>query len=127
MKEDVVVRLIENWLSYKNRYYTNNHGSLFSKNGVPDFTTIDKNGQFVDIEAKRPGKVPVVNQWRHLIQICKSGGRAIVGYDDFTIDKMDEHSFPILEIDEQPLIEFELAETIRLNGTTEIHLRTKGD
>lgn len=94
MKEQTVVNIIESQLRSNNRFYLNVHGSLFSANGTPDFITHDAKGIFVGLEAKAPNKKPVVNQWRRGIEILNSGGRFIVGQDDFSLEKMDNSSFP---------------------------------
>lgn len=98
MKEQVVVNHIEAQLKAKLRYYINVHGSTYSQNGTPDFITQDKSGTLVGIEAKAPKKAPVINQWRHAIKILKSGGRFIVGQEDFDINKMDNKTLPKVEI-----------------------------
>ena len=98
MKEQVVVNYIEAQLKAKARYYINVHGSTYSQNGTPDFITQDKDGVFVGIEAKAPKKAPVINQWRHAIKILNSGGRFIVGQEDFDINKMDNSKLPKVAI-----------------------------
>lgn len=98
MKEQIIVNYIESQLKNIKRYYINNHGSTFSKNGTPDFITLDKNNNFLAIEAKVPGKAPVINQWRRCIEILLSGGRFIVAQDDFDINKVDDNKLPKVKI-----------------------------
>lgn len=126
MKENQIISLINRQLQSKGRYVVNVHGSIFSRNGTPDFITLDKDGQLVGIEAKVPGKQPVVNQWRHGIRLLKSGGRFIVAYDDFDVNRMDTRSLPTVEVGrEEGESEFEAHETLHLQGTTEILLKNK--
>ena len=123
MKEQSVVNYIENQLINNQRYYVNVHGSTFSANGTPDFIAHDKNGIFIGIEAKAPGKAPVVNQWRKAIQILKSGGRFIIAQDDFDLQKLDEKMLPKVEIGgEIGESEFE-AKKIKIKQTCEIVLK----
>lgn len=98
MKEQTVVNYIEAQLKAKGRYYINVHGSTYSQNGTPDFITQDNDGILVGIEAKAPKKTPVINQWRHAIKILNSGGRFIVGQEDFDINKMDKGKLPKVTI-----------------------------
>lgn len=123
MIEKHVVKDITNQLEQAGRYYINVHGSNFSKNGTPDLITFDSKKIFVGIEVKMPNKQPVVNQWRQGIKILKAGGRFVVGYDDFDINKLDNHTLPIVKVGgEIGESEFE-AMTIKLTGTSEIKLR----
>jgi hypothetical protein len=123
MKEQVVVNYIEAQLKAKARYYINVHGSTYSQNGTPDFITQDKDGVFVGIEAKAPKKTPVINQWRHAIKILNSGGRFIVGQEDFDINKMDDGKLPKVAIgNELGESEFE-AKKIKITKTSEVILK----
>lgn len=89
MKEEKIVDLVENHLSYKNRYYMNIHGTVYSRSGNPDFLTLDKNGNLLAIECKVDGKNLAINQIGKAIEILKSGGRFIVAVSDFDIDLVD--------------------------------------
>lgn len=123
MKEEVIVNHVENWLKYKERFFVNVHGSAYSKNGTPDFLTLDKNGQLLAIEAKAPGKAPVVNQWRKAIEILKSGGRYIVAQDDFDLQLVDDFKVDVLKIG-QNIGESEFdAKFLKINKTKEIVLK----
>lgn len=123
MKEQVVVNHIEAQLKAKQRYYINVHGSTYSQNGTPDFITQDKDGILVGIEAKAPKKAPVINQWRHAIKILNSGGRFIIGQEDFDIDKMDNGKLPKVAIgNEIGESEFE-AKKIKITKTSEVILK----
>jgi len=122
MKEEVVVDHIERSLKYKNRYYVNVHGSIYSQNGTPDIITSDKNGQFMCIEVKAPKQQPKINQWRHVILNLKSNNnsRAIIAYEDFDIDKVDNEDIPKVKIGQ--IIgesEYNMLST-QLNCTTEL-------
>ena len=122
MKEESVIAIIEKALG--NRYYINNHGSLFSRSGVPDFITLDSDHRFTGIEAKAPSGHPYPNQWRRAIEILRSGGRFIIGLNDFTREALDNHEFPTFE-----LIRPEIGETEfmignqRFKQTTEVIIR----
>ena len=92
MKEEVVVNEIERQLNARVRLYNNLHGTMFSKNGSPDFVTMDKTGIYLGIEAKAPKKSPAINQWRKAIEILLSGGRYVVAQEDFNLDLIDRLS-----------------------------------
>lgn len=100
MKENVVVSYIEKSLNYKNRYFINVHGSIYSQNGTPDIITSDKNGRFLAIEVKAPNAQPKATQFRHAIKILKSdnNSRVIIAYDDFNIEDVDNKTLPIFQI-----------------------------
>ena len=100
MKEQVVVNHIIKSLKYKNRYFVNVHGSIYSQNGTPDIITSDKNGQFLAIEVKAPKQQPKTNQWRHSIMVLLSNNhsRTIIAYEDFDIDKVDNKEIPTMVI-----------------------------
>jgi hypothetical protein len=120
MKEEVVVRLIESELNRSNRAFNNLHGTMFSKNGSPDFLTMDKSGRFVGIEAKAPGKSPFVNQYRRAIEILLSKGRYIIAQDDFSLEDLDNEKIEKLKIgSEIGSSEFEAAQ-YKIKKTTEI-------
>ena len=120
MREIEVVKKVESQLKAKARYYNNNHGSVFSKNGTPDFITNDKDGYYLAIEVKAPKKTPYANQYRRALEILISGGRFVVAQDDFSLNKTDNHDLPIVEIKEIEIgkTEFELLD-LTLNCTTE--------
>lgn len=123
MKEEVVVKSIERQLLLSSRYYNNLHGSMLSKNGSPDFVTMDIDGIYTGIEAKAPKKTPYVNQWRRCIEILLSGGRFIVAQDDFDLQAMDSHNLPIIKIGSiVGESEFEMDKQ-KINGTHEIKLK----
>lgn len=125
MKEELIVSRIENELNQAMRYFQNTHGTMFSKNGAPDFVTLDKNGRFVGIEAKAPNKSPYINQWRRCIEILLSGGRYIVAQDDFTLENMDDCVIKDALIGcEIGYSEFIAADELKIRGTTEIKLMT---
>ena len=120
MKEEVVVRIIESQLNQANRSFNNLHGTMFSKNGSPDFVTLDANGRFVGIEAKAPGRSPYVNQYRRAIEILLSKGRYVVAQEDFSLKELDEDSIKKTKIgSEIGISEFEATKK-KINGTTEI-------
>lgn len=120
MKEEVVVRMIEKQLNQSDRLFNNLHGTMFSKNGSPDFITIDKSGRYVGIEAKSPNKSPYVNQYRRAIEILRSKGRYVIAQDDFDLHLLDEDKLKKIKIgSEIGISEFEAAE-LKINGTTEI-------
>lgn len=120
MKEEVVVRIIESQLNQANRSFNNLHGTMFSKNGSPDFVTLDANGRFVGIEAKARGRSPYVNQYRRAIEILLSKGRYVVAQEDFSLKALDEDSIKKTKIgSEIGISEFEATEK-KINGTTEI-------
>lgn len=125
MKEEVIVKFIEKSLLFKNRFYINVHGSDYSLNGTPDIITSDKNGTFLAIEVKAPKEQPRTTQWRRAIEILnsKNNSRIIIAYDDFDIDKVDNHQLPIMKINN--IIgesEFELLNS-KLSQTTELKLK----
>lgn len=122
MKEEVVVRMIESELNRAHRAFNNLHGTMFSKNGSPDFLTMDKSGRFVGIEAKAPGKSPYVNQYRRAIEILLSNGRYVIAQDDFSLDDLDNDKIHKLKIgSEIGTSEFE-AVGYKIKQTTEIIL-----
>lgn len=121
--ESVVVSNIETEFKKGQRYFVNNFGNGFGKNGVPDFFTLDREKIFCGIEAKRPGETPSPNQFRHAIKILLSGGRFIVAQDDFTLEDLDNKSFPFMEIG--GIIgesEFD-ASLLKIKRTTEFRLK----
>lgn len=124
MKEEVVVRLIEKQLASKSRLYNNLHGTMFSKNGSPDFITMDSTGRYLGIEAKAPKKTPYTNQWRRAIEILLSGGRYIVAQEDFDLNKVDSGTLSsTVEIGSEIGYDEFLAEDFKINCTTEVLLK----
>lgn len=124
MKEEVVVRLIEKQLASKSRLYNNLHGTMFSKNGSPDFITMDTTGRYLGIEAKAPKKTPYTNQWRRAIEILLSGGRYIVAQEDFDLNKVDSGTLSsTVEIGSEIGYDEFLAEDLKINCTTEVLLK----
>lgn len=122
MKEEVVVNEIERQLNAKVRLYNNLHGTMFSKNGSPDFITMDRSGIYLGIEAKAPKKSPAINQWRKAIEILLSGGRYVVAQEDFDLDLIDRRLVKTVEVGREiGYSEFE-AEEIKIIGTTEVVL-----
>lgn len=123
MRENSVIKRIENQLNANNRYFVNIHGSMFSRNGTPDIVTHGKNGDIIFIEAKAPGKELVVNQWRHFVRILNSGGRAVVAYEDFSLQKLDDGDLPKVTIGSIVGVSDMIAsKTITLSQTTEVIL-----
>ena len=124
MKEEVVVRLIEKQLASKSRLYNNLHGTMFSKNGSPDFITMDSTGRYLGIEAKAPKKTPYTNQWRRAIEILLSGGRYIVAQEDFDLNKIDSGTLSsTVEIGSEIGYDEFLAEDLKIVCTTEVLLK----
>ena len=124
MKEEVVVRLIEKQLAAKSRLYNNLHGTMFSKNGSPDFITMDATGRYLGIEAKAPKKTPYTNQWRRAIEILLSGGRYIVAQEDFNLNKVDSGTLSsTVEIGSEIGYDEFLAEDLKIVCTTEVLLK----
>lgn len=123
MKEEVVVNSIERQLTAKSRYFNNLHGTMFSKNGSPDFITIDANGRYTGIEAKAPKKSPYTNQWRRAIEILLSGGRYVIAQDDFDLDRLDDSKIKTIEIGGEIGYDEFIAEEWKIVGTTEVVLR----
>lgn len=122
MKEEVVVNEIERQLNAKVRLYNNLHGTMFSKNGSPDFITMDRSGIYLGIEAKAPKKSPAINQWRKAIEILLSGGRYVVAQEDFDLELIDRRLVKTVEVGREiGYSEFE-AEDIKIIGTTEVVL-----
>ena len=98
MKESLIVKHIEKQFNSVNRFYVNIHGSYLSKNGTPDFITMDCDSNFVGLEVKNKDSFPTVNQWRKCIEILLSNGRYIVGKEDFDLSNMDNKTLPIVRI-----------------------------
>lgn len=90
IREAHVVAQVERSLQASGRFYVNNHGTMLSRSGVPDFVTMDKRSTLVGIEAKAPGAKPTVNQLRRALEILASGGRYCVAYDGFRMSDVDE-------------------------------------
>ena len=124
MKEEVVVRLIEKQLASKSRLYNNLHGTMFSKNGSPDFITMDTTGRYLGIEAKAPKKTPYTNQWRRAIEILLSGGRYIVAQEDFDLNKVDSGTLSsTVEIGSEIGYDEFLTDDLKIVCTTEVLLK----
>lgn len=101
MREQQVVDSIERQLRRAGRWHMNVHGTAHgASDGKPDFVTMDARGTLCGIEAKVPGKSPMTNQWRQLRAIARSGGRAIVAYDDFSLAALDARELPREAVDE---------------------------
>lgn len=94
MKESTVVRDISRQLRHAKRFFVNNHGTIMSQSGVPDFITMDETTRFLAIEAKAPGQKPRVNQMRRALEILKSGGRYVVAYAGFDLLDLDKEVSP---------------------------------
>lgn len=120
MREEVVVQLIERQLHRAERAFNNLHGTMFSKNGSPDFLTMDASGRFVGIEAKAPGKSPYVNQYRRAIEILLSGGRYVVAQEDFKLEHLDQDLLKKLKIGSEIGVSEFVATDHKIVGTTEI-------
>ena len=121
MREESIIKFITRQLQVKGRYFVNVHGSNYSRNGTADILTLDKSNRFLAIEAKVPGKHPVVNQWSHAIKVLQSGGRVVIAYDDFDIEKVDNQTIPTVRIGSVlGQSEFDAVKTVTLSGTTEI-------
>jgi hypothetical protein len=122
--ESSVVRLISQSLDSEGRYYVNLSGSSFSRSGHPDFLTNDSTGLLLGIEAKDLGKQPAVSQWRRLIEVLKSGGRAIVAYDDYEFSSADIiGKLPTYEIGSEIGVDDFKAELPNPRSTVEIILK----
>lgn len=96
--EDKVVKLVERSLNSVGRYYVNVYGGGHTVRGVPDFLTSDRDNIFTGIECKSQGFQPVYNQFEHAQRILMSGGRFIVAFEDFDLDKLDSHNLPMCKI-----------------------------
>lgn len=92
LKEQSVVNRIEKMLG--SRWSVNVHGTVYSRNGTADIVTLDKDGRLVGIECKAPSRRPKANQWLSGISLLMSGGRLVIGYDDFDVRLMDAHELP---------------------------------
>ena len=58
-------------------YYAMPVGTGFGNSGVPDFL-VCKHGRFYGIECKANGNKPTALQWKHIDDIRKAGGIALV-------------------------------------------------
>ena len=97
---------------------------MFSKNGSPDFITMDTTGRYLGIEAKAPKKTPYTNQWRRAIEILLSGGRYIVAQEDFDLNKVDSGTLSsTVKIGSEIGYDEFLAEDLKINCTTEVLLK----
>ena len=121
VEQDVVDNIVY-FLEYNNRYFVNVHGSSFSRNGTPDIITLDKDNRFLAIEAKVAKRQPKADQLNNALDILRSGGRWIVAYEDFDLDKIDNHTVKTLEVeDTDDLNKIEL-QKYKFYGTTEMIL-----
>lgn len=127
-REDTIVKQIVSELDGVGRFFVNNFGSMLSRNGVPDFITHDNTGRFMGIEAKAPHAKPECNQIRRGLEICQSGGRFVIAYDEFDINRLDQRDpefVEVIELTEEPVIgdtEFDLFDSMptRSAGCVEI-------
>lgn len=94
-------------------------GATTGLDGQPDLVTMDTTGRFVGIEVKPNGEKPTPNQYRRLIDIIESGGRGIVGYDDFNFSDFENSSIERVVITNDDGDEYILAGT-NFNRTIEI-------
>lgn len=101
MAENQVVASIERQLMIKRRDYDNIHGTVFGKNGTPDFITSDSTGRYLGIEAKQRNGHVYPNQFRKALKILKSKGRVVVAYEDFDLDKVDTNTLPKHTIEDE--------------------------
>lgn len=97
-REINAVLRIERQLAFSGRYYVNVHGSIFSQGGTPDIMTLDASGIMTGIEVKRHGQQPGINQWRRGLEIINSGGRFVIGYDDFDLVEFDADRLPKIHV-----------------------------
>ena len=79
--EAKVKKLIKAVLTYNNFYYAMPVGSGYGNSGVPDFLCC-VNGKFVAIEAKAGKGTTTALQDKHLKEISKAGGIALVVNED---------------------------------------------
>lgn len=94
MAEDKAVGRITRLLDGKERVWYNIHSGVYGTNGIPDIITSDSKGILTGIEAKDiTGKVEP-NQMERGYNLIKSNNRFIAGYEDFSVDKMDNHELP---------------------------------
>src|SRR5699024_2498141 len=121
VEQDVVDNIVY-FLEYNNRYFVNVHGSSFSRHGTPDIIILDKDNRFLAIEAKVAKRQPKADQLNNAPDILRSGGRWIVAYEDFDLDKIDNHTVKTLEVeDTDDLNKIEL-QKYKFYGTTEMIL-----
>lgn len=95
--EKKVVELIEWEVRHAGGYLINVHGSNFSSNGTPDIIAY-VNGHFLGIEAKKRHNKPSIAQYGHGLDIISSGGRFIIAYEDFDLQKILDGSVPIWSV-----------------------------
>lgn len=108
--ERTIITAVETQLQAHGVFYSNQHGStMTTRNGMPDIITCDPRGRLAGIEVKRPGGKVYVNQYRQLVAILKSGGRAFVATAGFVYLQPTE----TVPVDlGSPLVEFELADQL---------------
>lgn len=115
-KESSIVQWIEGQLSASGFYFANVHGSIFSSTGTPDLIcSID--GSFVAIEVKRSGNSPKVAQLDHALRILRSGGRAIIAYEDFDLSKVVSKDLPTIDVGQKEDA-YDLYDTVNFKNTT---------
>lgn len=96
MQEKQVVSLVESQLSSQGRYFINCLGDGHGKSGTPDIISMDSSGVLVGIECKRYGTQPVFTQLVHAARLLYSGARAVVAYEDFSIERIDKKILPVV-------------------------------
>lgn len=72
-------------------------------NGTPDILTMDSEGKFVGLEVKSSKGHVYPTQLRRCREILESGGRYIIGYQDFSLENMDNHELPIFEYEDEDM------------------------
>lgn len=75
--EASIVLAIKRWLKQNGWVNWKNHGTGYSTAGLPDLMAL-KNGRFVAIEVKRPGKQPSEIQRQWLKRLSSAGVTAFV-------------------------------------------------
>lgn len=114
-KESSIVQWIEAQLSESGFYFANVHGSIFSSTGTPDLIC-SIGGSFVAIEVKRSGNSPKVTQLDHALRVLRSGGRAIIAYEDFDLSKVTSEELPTVSVGRRDA--YDLYDTINFHNTT---------
>lgn len=120
VRESAVVAWVESELRRVGAYFVNVHGSTFSSSGTADILAC-LDGNFVACEVKRSGNKPSIAQLGHGLEVLAAGGRFVVAYEDFEVDKLLAGSLPCLSVGE--LDKFSAYDTLDfLNRTTELVL-----
>lgn len=84
--EKLVENKIKAQLDKIGAYYHKNFGSSYSGKGIPDIEGVYA-GKFFAIEVKRvTGGAPTPTQIRHLIDIARNGGIAMISSDPKCVD-----------------------------------------